>query len=876
MRIPVDLLLDSGAGGGNYASESLWNSLCRRHPSFHAKLLDSRGRGALRAANPTEQKVPPMVIIGSCRLPLVFPPEDKVWRVLFRVVRGLPYGLILGAGFFHAHASTLCYAPGKGFRPGRSSKWVPFRTYPEHHTVTTLSSTWSAQSEAVRFRRRHRGHPRPPSSVPEPGSWENFCAVRPLLTEPERSIRDDLSWESDPTLEWAVSLAEPVQLDGFVSEVRQGFVRGPLPQHRQLVIMDPVEQFDMSKGATLGCARGAQWWAPGTPLLCKMVNTSKAPAVAQAGRVVARAIALEVRDKERLQKLFISSEGRRITHPPPGPQCRQAGQSGTVGSSLMVDTEGSGQREDTAYARVRDANCGQLTAEEKKQLTQVLEKFCNLGLFPTDPKLVPPCKAGKLSIPFTSDTCAPIATKQRRYSKEEQEMIRLEIAKLHERGIIRPSHSAFAAACVCIRKKDGTLRLCQDYRRLNAIIATDSGGLGDILSIFDRVKGSGYYSSIDLASGYFQLEIEERDKHKTAFRDADGQLWEYNRAGFGLKTLPAVFTNLVVRALGPLKGQGAESWMDDILVHSVTFEEHLSLIANVLQRFHDFGLSVNLAKSVWCAPMQEFVGMVVDRHGLRPAPSKVDAIAQLSTPTTVGQLRTFLGMTGYLRQFVPNYSTVATPLTNLLRNKRFATRQASTFPLLWGEEQQQAFDQLKKALMTPPILALPDLDQPFSLHVDASLEGAGAALTQSSEDGEQVVAYASHRWSKSDERRSATERECVGVLWAIARFRPYIWGRRFTLVTDCSALTWLFRSQDLSPKLHRWALRLMEYDAELKWKPGSAHQGGGATTSFRSAEEGADDTAHPGLTGSGPTLQPSCGRESRGRGGCSYAVFRGW
>ena len=192
-----------------------------------------------------------------------------------------------------------------------------------------------------------------------------------------------------------------------------------------------------------------------------------------------------------------------------------------------------------------DANCGQMTQPEKDQLVGVLARFRDAGLFPLNPKRVPPCNGDKLRIPLIDEAGKPFTAKQQRYSVEECNMIRQEVAKLAERGIIQRSRSAWAAACVCVRKKDGTLRLCQDYRQLNARIKANSGGLGDIRGMFDRVKGSQYYSSIDLASEYFQMEIVEEDRHKTAFRDADGLLWEYTRASLGsryyLRCLPAVW-----------------------------------------------------------------------------------------------------------------------------------------------------------------------------------------------------------------------------------------------------------------------------------------------------------------------------------------------
>ena len=265
---------------------------------------------------------------------------------------------------------------------------------------------------------------------------------------------------------------------------------------------------------------------------------------------------------------------------------------------------------------------------------------------------------------------------------------------------------------------------------------------------------------------------------------------------------------MVVELLSGLRGKGVENYLDGILIYITDFDQQLTLIDAVLTRLQSAGLSVNFAKSRWCCPSLEFVGMVVDRQGIRPADSKIAAVADLLPPSTVEELRTFLGMTGYLRQFVQCYSIIASPLTDILRNKAFASKRSRRSPIPWLEPQQQAFLSLKSALTSFPILTFPVWGSSFVLHTDASAAGAGAALTQDNDGAERVVAYTSHRWSRTDARRGATERECMAVLWAVVHFGPFLASRQFTLFTDCSALTWLFRSHDLGPTLYRWALRL--------------------------------------------------------------------
>ena len=240
-------------------------------------------------------------------------------------------------------------------------------------------------------------------------------------------------------------------------------------------------------------------------------------------------------------------------------------------------------------------------------------------------------------------------------------MIQSEVEKQNKAGTIRRSQSAWPANFVVVAKKDGTIRVCQDYRGLNVLLESKSGGLGDIASIFDNIKGTTCFTSIDLASSFTQLEIAEEDKHKTAFHDAHGELWEFNGCGFGLKTHPSGFAAYVGEELGPLKSNGVQNWLDDIIFHTRHVDGHVDLVEKVLARLHQFGLSVNLAKSIWCAPQQAFVSMVVSRLGVQPSRAKIEAVAKLARTNTVEEIKSLLGMGSYLRKFVRGYSSLVAP-----------------------------------------------------------------------------------------------------------------------------------------------------------------------------------------------------------------------
>ena len=269
--------------------------------------------------------------------------------------------------------------------------------------------------------------------------------------------------------------------------------------------------------------------------------------------------------------------------------------------------------------------------------------------------------------------------------------------------------------------------------------------------------------------------------------------------------------------------EGVFNWLDDILIASTIWEEHLATLTLVLTRLLAAGLSVNFAKCIFGSSSQEFLGMIINNTGLHPAPTKSEAIASMPRPQTVEELRTFLGLTGYLGQFVPNYSLTTASLTDIIRNKDFALKRGRKIRIVWGVEEEQAFQSLRSTLASPTVFPFPDLDNTFEFHTDAGTVGAGAVLMQTIDGVSRVLAFASHRFSRTDARRGPTERECMGVLWAVDHFRPYLAGRQFKVVTDCSAITWRFRSRELCPMLHRWALRLAEYDILLKWRAGVQH-----------------------------------------------------
>lgn len=312
---------------------------------------------------------------------------------------------------------------------------------------------------------------------------------------------------------------------------------------------------------------------------------------------------------------------------------------------------------------------------------------------------------------------------------------------MQSQQIIRPSSSPYASAICPVRKKDGSLRLCINYSSLNAKTKPDAFPTCNISECLDSLAGARYFSTIDLAQGYLQVPVKEEDKEKTAFRFPSG-LWEFNRMPFGLKGAPATFCWLMQLALGHLTPTQLALYMDDVCAISETFAGHLDRLENIFSSLLQHGLRIKAQKCRFAVSETIFCGHHVSAEGVRPSPTKADAILSLSTPRSVKEVKAFLGATGWYRKFIPRYADVAKPLTHL-------TTQGPTFT--WTDDCQITFDTLKHKLASAPILQHPDLREPFILTTDASATGLGAELAQETTTGIRPIAYFSRALTKTEQ-----------------------------------------------------------------------------------------------------------------------------
>ncbi|UYV73632.1 K02A2.6-like, partial [Cordylochernes scorpioides] len=380
-------------------------------------------------------------------------------------------------------------------------------------------------------------------------------------------------------------------------------------------------------------------------------------------------------------------------------------------------------------------------------------------------------------------------------------------------GIIRPSSSPWSFPVILVKKRDGKYRFCVDYRKLNDVTVKDVYPIPRIDEVLDTLQRSKYFSAIDLKSGYWQVEVEEKDKEKTAFTTAHG-LYEFNVMPFGLCNAPATFERNMENMLGNLRWQICLCYLDDVIIYSSDFSTHLKRIEAVLKCFREANLKLNNKKCQFAFEELEILGHITNQHGIKPAEHNIKAIRDFPRPKKIKEVPSFLGMCSYYRKFIKGLSKIADPLTSLIKKK---------IPFTWTENQEKAFQTLKVALINPPILGHFDPNAITYIHTDASNIGLGATLVQKFGDKEKVILYLSRTLSKPEQNYSTTEKECLAVVWSMFKLRPYLYGRHFKIVTDHHALCWLKNLKDPTGRLARWALKIQEYNFEIIHKSGKKH-----------------------------------------------------
>lgn len=399
--------------------------------------------------------------------------------------------------------------------------------------------------------------------------------------------------------------------------------------------------------------------------------------------------------------------------------------------------------------------------------------------------------------------------KQRYYplSPVKQKALEKELDRMLELGVVSPSQSAWNSPVVMVEKSNGELRLCLDSRKLNAVSKPDAYPLPYINQILDHLNNAKFLSSIDLSAAFWQIPYDSPSSaEKTAFTVPRRGLFQFNVMCFGLVGASASMQRLMDRLFGPEFDNRVFCFQDDIIIVSSIFEEHINLLEKVHQRLSDAGLTINMKKSHFCRKELKYLGYLVDKHGLRTDPGKVDVILNYPTPTTAKEVKRFLGMAGWYRRFINNFSKISKPLCKL-------TRKNVEFN--WNPEAEESFSQLKSALVSAPILKMPDYNLPFRILSDASAFSVAAVLTQTHDGVEHPLAYCSRTLNKNEVNYSTTERELLAVIFALEQFRQYIEGQECTIVTDHASLLWFYKLKNPTGRLARWSMRLSQFNFKI-------------------------------------------------------------
>ena len=406
----------------------------------------------------------------------------------------------------------------------------------------------------------------------------------------------------------------------------------------------------------------------------------------------------------------------------------------------------------------------------------------------------------------------PITQKPYKYSRAEQEYLVEQIQMLIAAGLIRPSKSPWMSPVVLIKKKDGTLRLCIDFRRLNDVTVKDAYPLPCVDQIISSMFGCKYFTSLDVQSAFWNVRIADRDVYKTAFAVPGLGHFEWLRMPVGLINASSTFQRLIDKVLENIKF--AKAYIDDIIVYSRSWEEHVEHLSAVLDRVLASGLKLKLKKCVFAASKIAVLGSIVSEDGVHPDPEKLVAMKDLPAPHDVPSIRRFMGMANYYSQFIPDFAKLSAPLHKL-------TRKGEAF--VWDECCRQSFEKLKLSLCSDPVLRLPDWEKEFHIHTDWSIEAIGAVLSQRDDSTGMLmpVAYAGRVLSDCESRYPPVEGECLAIVWAMhQKFRHYIHMRKVHLHTDQAPLAWLKKARMTNSKCERWALKLQEFDYTIAHIPG--------------------------------------------------------
>lgn len=412
----------------------------------------------------------------------------------------------------------------------------------------------------------------------------------------------------------------------------------------------------------------------------------------------------------------------------------------------------------------------------------------------------------------------PVYTKSYRYPHHFKKDVEDQIRDMLDNGIIQHSTSPYSSPIWVVPKKSDAsgkrkIRVVIDYRKLNEKTVNDKFPIPQIEEILDSLGKSEYFTTLDLKSGFHQIQMDPKHQAKTAFSTAQGH-FEFVRMPFGLKNAPATFQRAMNYILADYIGTICYVYLDDIIIIGYNLKNHLENITKVLKRLSDFNLKIQLDKCEFLKKETEFLGHVITPLGIKPDPSKINKILDWKLPTSQKEIKQFLGLTGYYRRFIKDYAKLAKPLSKYLKKDIVID--------LNDKEYKIGFEKLKLILTSDQILSYPDFDLPFILTTDASNFALGAVLSQIQDNIEKPIAFGSRTLNKAEENYSTTEKEALAIIWAVEKYRPYLFGNKFTLITDHKPLTFI-KSSVKNQKILRWRLELESFDYDVQYKEGKTN-----------------------------------------------------
>lgn len=424
-------------------------------------------------------------------------------------------------------------------------------------------------------------------------------------------------------------------------------------------------------------------------------------------------------------------------------------------------------------------------------------------------------KLGECSI--LMETPEPTRAKQYPLPFAERGVVGKEVQEMLDLGVIEKSSSPYCSPILLVKKKDGKVRFCQDLRRLNKQVVFDAEPMPDVEQLFAKLGKAKYLSKIDLTKGYWQIPMKPEDKEKTAFSTPQGH-FQWTVMPFGLKTAGAIFSRVMRELLRPLNMEEVENFMDDILIATASKGRHLECVRAVFSRLKEVSLAAKPSKCFLGFKDIDYLGYRVGQGVIKPEEEKMEKIRNAPRPTSKKQIRSFLGLVGFYRRFVPSFAEIAVPLTD-------ATKDRAPVKVVWSEACEQAFQLLKERLCEQPVCALPDFDKTFVLRTDASDTGLGAILIQDQGYGDQTIGCASRKLNSAEQNYSTVEKELLAVVWGIQKFSPYLYGREFVLQSDHLPLQHLDQMKNSNSRLMRWAMQLQPYAFTFKAIPGKENVG---------------------------------------------------